>query len=143
MGVMNKVLGFLGLADEDDQVEQRMEDDMQPSEPRKKDNNKQNVLALHSQKNARVVLHEPRSYDEVQDIADHLRARRSVIVNLQRVRQDHMIRIVDFLSGTVYAMSGSIQKIGNQIFFCAPDGVEVSGTISELYGSEGTAPAGK
>ncbi len=141
MGVMNKVLGFLGLADEDEQMEQRSDDDVQLPEATRKNNKP--VLAIHSQKNSRVVLHEPRSYDEVQDIADHLRARRAVIVNLQRVRQDHMIRIVDFLSGTVYAMSGSIQKIGNQIFFCAPDGVEVSGSISELYGAEAAAQQGK
>jgi cell division inhibitor SepF len=135
--MMNKVLGFLGLNDDEDQQEKdgRPADEaVQTPEVRK--NNKASVLAIHSQKSARVVLHEPRSYDEVQDIADHLRQRRSVIVNLQRVRQDHMIRIVDFLSGTVYALGGSIQKIGNQIFFCAPDGVEVMGTISELFSGE-------
>jgi cell division inhibitor SepF len=80
----------------------------------------------------KVILHEPRSYEETQEIADHLRSRRPVVVNLQRVRSDQAIRIVDFLSGCVYALNGSISKIGPNIFLCTPDTVEIHGSISEI-----------
>jgi cell division inhibitor SepF len=90
------------------------------------------VVSIHSQKTARMVLTEPRSYDEAQEIADHLKNRRSVVVNLQRIRRDHAMRIVDFLSGTVYALGGHISKIGPDIFLCTPDSVEVTGTITDM-----------
>ncbi len=94
------------------------------------------MVSIHSQKNVKVILHEPRSYDEAQEIADHLRSHRTVVVNLQRVRTDQALRIIDFLSGTVYALSGSISKVGGNIFLCTPDTVEISGTISEILADE-------
>ena len=84
------------------------------------------------QKSSKVVLVEPRVYAEAQDIADQLKNRRAVVVNLQRIERDQARRIVDFLSGTVYAIGGDIQKVGTDIFLCTPDNVEVSGNISEL-----------
>ena len=93
----------------------------------------QNVVSLQSiQKSAKMVLIEPRVYAEAQEIADHLKNRRAVVVNLQRIEHDQAKRIVDFLSGTVYALGGDIQKIGTSIFLCTPDNVEVSGNISEI-----------
>lgn len=94
---------------------------------------KTNVVSLQSvQKSAKVMLIEPRTYDEVQDIADHLKNRKSVVINLQRIGHDQAKRIVDFLSGTVYAIGGDIQKLGTNIFLCTPDNVDVAGTISEI-----------
>ncbi|MBM7632508.1 cell division protein SepF [Geomicrobium sediminis] len=93
----------------------------------------QNVVSLQSiQQSAKMVLIEPRTYEEAQDVADHLKNRRSVILNMQRIQKDQAKRIVDFLSGTVYAIGGDIQKIGGNIFLCTPDNVEISGAISEL-----------
>lgn len=89
-------------------------------------------MSIHSQKNVKVVLYEPRSYDEAQEIADHLRSHRTVVVNLQRIRQDQALRVVDFLSGTVYALGGGISKIGGNIFLCTPDTVEIQGSITEI-----------
>lgn len=94
---------------------------------------KQNVVSLQSvQKSSKVVLIEPRVYAEAQEIADQLKNRRAVVVNLHRIERDQAKRIVDFLSGTVYAIGGDIQKIGAEIFLCTPDNVEVSGNISQL-----------
>jgi cell division inhibitor SepF len=94
---------------------------------------KHNVVSLQSvQKSSKVVLVEPRVYAEAQDIADQLKNRKAVVVNLQRIERDQARRIVDFLSGTVYAIGGDIQKVGTDIFLCTPDNVEVSGSISEL-----------
>jgi cell division inhibitor SepF len=57
-------------------------------------------------------------------------------VNLQSIQKDQAKRIVDFLSGTVYAIGGDIQKIGVSIFLCTPDNVDVSGSISELISEQ-------
>ena len=93
-----------------------------------------NVVSLHtaaSAKGAKVVLVEPRVYAEAQDIAENLRNKRATIVNLQRIDRDQGVRIIDFLSGTVYALNGDIQRIGTDIFLCTPDNMEVSGEISD------------
>ena len=83
-----------------------------------------------------VTLVEPRVYAEVRDIADHLKSRRSVIVNLHRVEHDQKKRIIDFLSGTVYVISGDIQRVGADIYLCTPADVEVTGEISTLLNME-------
>ncbi len=85
------------------------------------------------QKSSKVVLFEPRVYAEAQDISEHLKNKRAVVVNLQRIERDQGIRIVDFLSGTVYALGGDIQRIGTDIFLCVPENVEVAGTISDFF----------
>jgi cell division inhibitor SepF len=139
MGVMNKFMNLLGLEEEEDIRERdeynEYEEEMEPNTAGKR-NNKGNVVSIHSQKNVRVVLNEPRSYEETQEIADHLRSRRPVVVNLQRVRSDQAVRIVDFLSGTVYALNGSISKVGPNIFLCTPESVEIQGSITEILNDE-------
>lgn len=80
---------------------------------------------------ARMILLEPRAYSESQQIADHLKARNTVVVNLKRVTSDQAKRIVDFLSGTIYAIGGDLQKIGGGIFLCTPNNINVQGKITD------------
>ena len=79
----------------------------------------------------KMILVEPRAYSESQTIADHLKARNSVVVNFKRVTTDQAKRIIDFLSGTLYAIGGDLQKIGEGIYLCTPKNIDVQGTISE------------
>jgi len=121
----------------DDEYEYMDEEELEapPVKSQKQQNvsQKQNVVSLQSvQKSSKVVLIEPRVYAEAQEIADQLKNRRAVVVNLHRIERDQAKRIIDFLSGTVYAIGGDIQKIGSEIFLCTPDNVEVSGNISQL-----------
>lgn len=80
---------------------------------------------------AKMVLVEPRAYSESQQIADHLKRRNSVVVNLKRVTNDQARRIIDFLSGTLYAIGGELQRLGNGIYLCTPKNVNVEGRISD------------
>ncbi|MCZ8539457.1 cell division protein SepF [Psychrobacillus psychrodurans] len=99
-----------------------------------KDMNTPNLVSIQNvQKSSKVILIEPRVYAEAQDISEHLKSKKAVIVNLQRIDKEQGIRIIDFLSGTVYALGGDIQRIGTDIFLCAPDSVEVDGAISDYY----------
>ena len=79
----------------------------------------------------RMILIEPRAYSEAQQIVDHLKNRNTVVVNLKRVTSDQAKRIVDFLSGTIYAIGGDLQKIGGGIFLCTPNNVNVQGKITD------------
>ena len=79
----------------------------------------------------KMILLEPRAYSESQQIADYLKKRNTVVVNLKRVTSEQAKRIVDFLSGTIYAIGGEIQKIGGGIFLCTPNNVNVEGKITD------------
>lgn len=79
----------------------------------------------------KMILLEPRAYSESQQIADHLKKKNTVVVNMKRVTPDQAKRIVDFLSGTVYALGGDLQKIGAGIFLCTPKNVDVEGAITD------------
>ena len=79
----------------------------------------------------KMVLVEPRAYSESQQIADPLKSRNAVVVNFKRVTSDQAKRIIDFLSGTLYAIGGDLQKIGGGIYLCTPKNVNVQGKITE------------
>ncbi len=79
----------------------------------------------------KMILLEPRAYSESQQIADHLKSRNSVVVNLKRVTSDQAKRIIDFLSGCIYAIGGTMQKVGVGIYLCTPKNVNVQGKISD------------
>lgn len=150
MSIKSKIKTFFFLEDEDYEEEEyeqeqepvRNQHRQQPTQSyfqqqqqpvQQQQQQKQNVVSLQSvQKSSKVFLVEPRVYAEAQDIADQLKNRRAVVVNLQRIDKEQGKRIVDFLSGTVYAIGGDIQKVGTDIFLCTPDNVEVSGNISQL-----------
>jgi len=138
MGVMNKLMGFFGLESEE-YVEEVTEEDRHDDEPLTRRNNgsrASNVVPLHTagrdREGIRLMLFEPRSYSDAQDIADNLRHRRPVVINLHRVEKEQAKRIVDFLSGTVYALNGDIQKVGDHIFVCTPENVDIQGNISSV-----------
>ena len=84
-----------------------------------------------SKSGSKMILVEPRAYSESQTIADHLKKRNGVVVNLKRVTNDQGKRIIDFLTGCVYAIGGDMQKLGNGIYLCTPKNVSVQGKISE------------
>lgn len=79
----------------------------------------------------KMILFEPRAYSESTQIADYLKKRNTVVVNLKRVTPDQAKRIVDFLTGTLYAMNGNLQKLGGGIFLCAPNNVNIEGKITD------------
>ena len=84
----------------------------------------------------KMILLEPRAFSESQQIADHLKNRNTVVVNMKRVTSEQAKRIIDFLSGTVYAIGGDLQKIGGGIFLCTPKNVNVEGSITDEDGSK-------
>lgn len=80
---------------------------------------------------SKMILFEPRAYSESQQIADYLKNNSAVVVKLQRVTPDQAKRIVDFLSGTLYAINGYMHKLGGGIFLCTPSNINIEGKISD------------
>lgn len=134
-----KMIEFLGLSD--GEAAQRQAEDSRNAPPQDTVSlqKKGAVVNLHTQKHVKLVLVEPGSFEETQVIADHLRAHRPVVLNLHKAQFDHAIRIVDFVSGTIYALGGRMEKIGHQIFLCTPENIDVQGKISDLLMQQGEA----
>ena len=80
-------------------------------------------------KACQLILFEPRAFAETQDIANHLKQKKAAVVNLHRLQKEQSKRVVDFLSGVIFAIEGDIQRIGPRIFLCTPKNIGVSGTI--------------
>ena len=84
-----------------------------------------------TQEGSKMILLEPRAFSESQQIADYLKKRNTVVVNLKRVTPDQGKRIIDFVSGTLYAIGGGMQKLGDGIFLCTPKNINVQGKMTE------------
>ena len=89
------------------------------------------TLAKGAGSNNKVVLISPRAFSESQTVADQLKKRNAVIVSLKKVTNDQARRIVDFLSGTLYAIGGDMQQLGSGIYLCTPKNIDVDGRIAE------------
>ena len=88
------------------------------------------VRALSANKDSHLVLFEPRAYSETQDIAVYLKQKRAAVVNLHRLQKEQSKRVIDFLSGVIFAIEGDIQQIGPKIFLCTPKNIGVTGNIT-------------
>lgn len=130
--IMDKVLGFMGFEEEEVEIldnEEIMVNDDDAGKKKKSGN----LFSLHSQKNIRVVVCEPRIFEDCQLIADNLKNRRPVVINLEEADKELAKRVVDFISGATYALNGSMQKVGNGIFLFVPSNIDIAG---EIRGSE-------
>ena len=120
---MDRLKGFFGSSNEDAKDNHNVnEDEYYEGEIK---------TFADSSSSSKMILFEPRAYSESQQIADYLKKRNAVVVNLKRVTPDQAKRIVDFLSGTLYAINGGLQKLGTGIFLCTPNNVNVEGSISD------------
>ena len=88
------------------------------------------VKALSANKDSHMVLFEPRAYSETQEIATYLKQKRATVVNLHRLQKEQSKRVIDFLSGVIFAIEGDIQQIGPKIFLCTPKNFGVTGNIT-------------
>ena len=82
-----------------------------------------NVVSIKSGLNSsksKIVLYEPRVYSDAKDVAQNLLNNKAVVINFSRMEDDSARRIVDFITGTVYALNGEIQRIGDRIFLATP-----------------------
>ncbi len=124
MGVLGKIKGFFNPMEEEIELNEdeaaRLSDYEEPS----------NKSFSKVSMDTKMVLFEPRTFDEAEEVARHLKDRRAAVVNLHRLNREYAQRSIDFLTGVVFALDGSIQKIGHNVILCAPKSVGVHGKIS-------------
>lgn len=90
------------------------------------------ISATKNNQGNKIIIIEPRAYSEAMKIAKHIMNGESVLINFHQIEEYQARRIVDFLTGTVYAQNGDIKRVGNEIFLCTAQGVEIDGTAQSL-----------
>ncbi|MCX7842783.1 MAG: cell division protein SepF [Clostridia bacterium] len=145
--LLNKMLNFVGWEEEEEIIE---EEEETRDEPRQQNyintglasmKSKQNkVVNIHSASQLKVVIMQPESIEEAKDVCDHLKNKKPIVVNLEDIEKESAQRIVDFLSGSVYALDGHIQKVAGSILLVTPNNVDIMGDFKEELKNKGVFP---
>ena len=90
------------------------------------------VVNIHTTTQMQVVLAKPDRFDMVSEIADHLRDKHAVVLNLEATNKDIARRLVDFLSGCVYALDGDVKKIAQSAYLFCPHNMDIVGDLESL-----------
>ena len=148
MSILNKVFNLIGVEvdDTDDNYEEELlENNNMVSTPDDDElteigGKKNKVVKIHTTAQLKLVVIQPETFEEARDIAIHLKSKKPVVMNLENVDRDVQRRIVDFLSGAVYALDGNIQKVSNGIFLIAPYNVGIMGDFKDELRNKGIFP---
>ena len=137
VAIVNKVLDALGLSNENgEEVEN---DDVYEYEDEKEEEveergffgaKKSKIVNMPQVQSVKMVITQPTSFEQSEEICNYLKERKSIIVNLEYVNKDVARRIIDFLSGAVHALNGHIQKVSNSIFLIAPVNYDIESDLA-------------
>ncbi len=136
MGKFSKLLNAMGIPTEEefDEAEEVVyEKEPAPSGFIKRGK----VVNINATTQYQVVVVQPENFDEAKEIADHLKDRRPVVINLELMDKDSAQKIFDFLSGAIYALGGSLQKVAANIYLIAPYNVAVMGDFRDELKNKG------
>ena len=135
--IMDKVWGLFGMdtaePEEDENVyeyDNDYEEENEENEERKFFGRKNKVVPMPQWQTIKMVISQPTTFEQSEEICSLLKEKKSVIVNLEYVNKDVARRIIDFISGGVYALDGHIQKISNSIFLIAPMNYEITNEMA-------------
>lgn len=134
--IMNKIWGAFGM-DANEEYEEEFDENNEEFDE-EEENNKENkiwgrrnkVVAMPQPQQIKMVISQPTTFDQAEDICDLLKDKQSVIVNLEYVNKDVARRIIDVVSGAVHALDGHIQKVSNSIFLIAPYNYEITNEMA-------------
>lgn len=140
--VINKMMGFLGLEDEYDELDEvnssfekeEVEVDPPISSNKKKDSK---VVNIHTAAAARVMIIKPTNFEEATDICDDLRNRKIVVVNTTCLESKVAQRMLDFMGGASYALGGELQEVEKGVYILSPSNVEVTNELKTELSSRG------
>ena len=140
--IMNKVWNLIGMEperDEDEELDNDVDYGYEEYEDEEENEGKglfgnlgrkNKVVAMPQAQSIKMVISQPTTFEQSEEICEFLKQKRSVIVNLEYVNKDVARRIVDFISGGVFALNGHIQKVSNSIFLIAPMNYEITNEMA-------------
>ncbi len=149
---MAKIFGKLGEmifgSEEDDfeefevEEEERQRADLKPIGAWRKSapSSSARVVSMTATTQLEVAVLQPASYEDASEIADRLKAKKAVVVNLEDLTKEDAIKVLDYVSGVVYALEGNIQKVSSGIFLIAPYNVSIAGDVRDVLKNKGFFP---
>jgi len=132
--IWEKMLLYLGLAEEEEEYQEPVKGQDLQEEPVPR---RGKVVGLHASKNQRVIIMKPEDFGEAKAIADHMRHRRTVVVNLEHAGLEEAKRLLDFISGTAYALNCNVIKVSEHIFIFSPDNIELTAEFRKDMAEKG------
>ncbi|MDO7788741.1 cell division protein SepF [Desulforamulus aquiferis] len=129
-GMMDKFLNFIGFEEVDEEAKEKAPElpGKRETTSRSKANPRAELTAVPATaRQTKIVSTQPRSFGDVQVVADHLKGGQPVIVNLSLVQGEEAQRILDYASGVSFALNGSAKKVSAEIFLFVPSGVDIVG----------------
>jgi cell division inhibitor SepF len=138
--VINKVMGFLGMSEEDGDEIQEMENDDENMEIESlmSANKKQSkVVNIHTTSSVKVVIIKPEDFDEATTICDSLKSRKIVVVNTTSLEPRTGQRLLDFIGGACYALCGDLQQVEKGVYIISPSNIEVNNELKSELSSKG------
>ena len=106
-------------------------------EERRNDDRHNKVVNIHATAALKVVLVKPERFENASEIADHLREKRTVVLNLESTNKDVARRLIDFLSGVAYAGEGKIKKVAANTYIITPYSVDIMGDLIDELENNG------
>lgn len=145
VGFVDKLKDWLGEPEnEEDEMEEKGVKDMEfvtkserGSEGEEAPRRGNKVVNIHATAQLQVVLVKPERFDDASTVADHLNAKRTVVLNLESSNKDVARRILDFLSGVAYANDGQIKKVANCTYIITPYNVGIMGDLLDELENNG------
>lgn len=134
------------MSDEDDDLDEDFEEqdspflDERPRAERERpsvDSRRGKVVNIHATTQLKVVLVKPERFENASEIADHLKEKRTVVINLESTHKDIARRLVDFLSGVAYAGEGKIKKVAANTYIITPYSVDIQGDLIDELENNG------
>lgn len=107
------------------------------SEERRADDRHNKVVNIHATTQLKVVLVKPERFENASEIADHLKEKRTVVLNLESTNRDVARRLIDFLSGVAYAGEGKIKKVAANTYIITPYSVDIMGDLIDELENNG------
>ena len=107
------------------------------SEERRADDRNNKVVNIHATTQLKVVLVKPERFENASEIADHLKEKRTVVLNLESTNKDVARRLIDFLSGVAYAGEGKIKKVAANTYIITPYSVDIMGDLIDELENNG------
>ena len=101
------------------------------------DSRRGKVVNIHATTQLKVVLVKPERFETASEIADHLREKRTVVINLESTHKDIARRLIDFLSGVAYASEGKIKKVAANTYIITPYSVDIQGDLIDELSNNG------
>lgn len=139
--LLDKMMSLVGLEEEEDEYteEEVLENPSDSFRKRNREFSKSSnkVVNIHSAGHFKVVILQPETFEQAREVTEHLKGRKPVVANVEGLERNQAQRIIDFLSGSVYALGGNIQRISNGIFLIAPQNVDILGGMKRSAGERG------